>query len=248
MSLILDALRKSEHQRQRETGPAMAVVPQAGADRKRAAWPLLLAGLLALNIVFVAWLLFRGEEPPPAAPVETGERGLGQAPALSRGAAAPRAGETAASDPAAARKTDALLLAEKPPRPEVRPLAAEVGTAARPSTEAAAEDAASAGGDPETTPTAARESRAGAPGASAENADARLPRFADLVVRGELSVPHMHLDIHVYSGEPAERFVFINMRRYNEGQATQEGPAVQRITRDGVVMSHQGRRFFLSRD
>ena len=58
----------------------------------------------------------------------------------------------------------------------------------------------------------------------------------------------MHLDIHVWSGNPAERFVFINMRRYNEGQATQEGPRVERIARDGVVMDHQGQRFFLSRD
>jgi general secretion pathway protein B len=38
------------------------------------------------------------------------------------------------------------------------------------------------------------------------------------------------------------------MRRYNEGQATQEGPRVERITNDGVVMDHQGQRFFLSRD
>lgn len=248
MSLILDALRKSEHQRQRETGPAMAVVPQAGADRKRAAWPLLLAGLLALNIVFVAWLLLRGEDPPAPAPVETVEPGLRQAPALPQRSAAPRAAETTTGDPAAVRRTEALPLAEKAPRPEVRPLAAEVGTASRPSTAAAAGDSATPGDDPQTPTVANRGSRAGAPAAGTENADARLPRFADLVVRGELNVPHMHLDIHVYSGEPAERFVFINMRRYNEGQATQEGPAVQRITRDGVVMSHQGRRFFLSRD
>jgi general secretion pathway protein B len=75
-----------------------------------------------------------------------------------------------------------------------------------------------------------------------------LPRFADLVVRGELNVPHMHLDIHVYSGNPAERFVFVNMKRYNEGEATAEGPRIERIVPGGVVMEHRGQRFLLSRD
>jgi general secretion pathway protein B len=63
-----------------------------------------------------------------------------------------------------------------------------------------------------------------------------------------MNVPHMHLDIHVFSENPAERFVFINMRRYDEGQVTQEGPRIERIARDGVVMDYQGQRFFLPRD
>jgi general secretion pathway protein B len=58
----------------------------------------------------------------------------------------------------------------------------------------------------------------------------------------------MHLDIHVFSTVAADRFVFINMRKYAEGEVTQEGPRIERIARDGVVMDHQGQRFFLPRD
>jgi general secretion pathway protein B len=76
----------------------------------------------------------------------------------------------------------------------------------------------------------------------------RLPSFQDLQLRGELSLAPMHIDIHVYSDVPSERFVFINMRKYKEGEKTPEGPVVERIDPSGAVLSHQGRRFLLPRD
>ena len=228
MSLILDALRKSEHQRQRQAGPGLAVVPESRAQRGPAAWVLVLGGLLALNMLVLAALLLTDRPPAEVAVAPP-------APAESVPAQAPR--ERTVSAPVA--------LPSRPPRNEVRPLTTEVA----PPTVAPAPAPA-----PRTEPTAPRTTgaapRDGAPANAVERAtaDARLPRFADLVIRGELNVPHMHIDIHVFSGNPDERFVFINMRRYNEGQATQEGPRVERITVDGVVMDHQGQRFFLSRD
>ncbi len=75
-----------------------------------------------------------------------------------------------------------------------------------------------------------------------------LPTMNEAIVAGNLSVPPLHLDIHVYSPSPAERFVFINMAKYREGDRLQEGPAVEEITESGVVMIHQGSRFLLSRE
>ena len=57
----------------------------------------------------------------------------------------------------------------------------------------------------------------------------------------------MHIDLHVYSANPQERFVFVNKRKYREGETLQEGPHVETITRDGVVLSQHGRRFILPR-
>jgi general secretion pathway protein B len=57
----------------------------------------------------------------------------------------------------------------------------------------------------------------------------------------------MHLDVHVYATKAAERFVYINMRKYHEGATLQEGPTVERIRRDGVVLSYRGLRFILPR-
>jgi general secretion pathway protein B len=235
MSLILDALRKSEHQRQREVGPGLAVVPESPVSHRPATWILVLGGLLALNVLVLAAVLLTGGEPEPAAVAPP-------APAASAPAPAARA---PAGTPLERPRVAPVTLPPKPPREEVRPLTTEIApqTAAPASARAPRTEA----GAPSTT---ADVPRAVAPAGSTEraNADARLPRFSDLVVRGELNVPHMHLDIHVFSENPAERFVFINMRRYDEGQATQEGPRIERIARDGVVMDYQGQRFFLPRD
>jgi general secretion pathway protein B len=52
----------------------------------------------------------------------------------------------------------------------------------------------------------------------------------------------------VYATKPAERFVYINMRKYHEGSTLQEGPVVEHIRRDGVVLKYQGLRFLLPRE
>ena len=64
---------------------------------------------------------------------------------------------------------------------------------------------------------------------------------------GEQALPDLHLDVHVYATKPAERFVYINMRKYREGATLQEGPILERIRRDGVVLNYHGVRFVLPR-
>ena len=73
-----------------------------------------------------------------------------------------------------------------------------------------------------------------------------LPTLNSLVASG-MNVPEMRLDIHVYSSNPAERFVFVNMRKYSEGQTLSEGPTLERIRTDGAVLNHHGTRFLLPR-
>jgi general secretion pathway protein B len=57
-----------------------------------------------------------------------------------------------------------------------------------------------------------------------------------------------YLDIHVYSGDAADRFVFVNMSKYKENATLAEGPVVSEITPDGVILSYQGSRFLLPRE
>ena len=73
-----------------------------------------------------------------------------------------------------------------------------------------------------------------------------LPTPMDLAASGT-SLPELHLDIHVYSAKPAERFVFVNMRKYTEGQALKEGPTLERITTEGAILNQHGLRFLLPR-
>jgi hypothetical protein len=74
-----------------------------------------------------------------------------------------------------------------------------------------------------------------------------LPSMSEISLKDGQALPELHLDVHVYATNPADRFVYINMRKYHEGSALQEGPTVERIRRDGVVLNHQGLRFILPR-
>ncbi len=74
-----------------------------------------------------------------------------------------------------------------------------------------------------------------------------LPSINEMNLTGAQALPEMHLDVHVYATKPAERFVYINMRKYHEGNTLQEGPVLERIRRDGVILNYQGLRFLLPR-
>ena len=102
---------------------------------------------------------------------------------------------------------------------------------------------------------------AGAGGASARAAHRRdplltdqdskaeevLPSISELNLSGPQALPELHLDVHVFATKPSERFVYINMRKYREGATLEEGPLLERIRRDGVVLNFQGVRFVLPR-
>jgi general secretion pathway protein B len=74
------------------------------------------------------------------------------------------------------------------------------------------------------------------------------PTLQEVRVSGALDLPDLHLDIHVYSEVPADRFVFINMAKHREGSRLDEGPQVSEITQDGVVLRYQGKSFLVPRE
>ncbi len=72
--------------------------------------------------------------------------------------------------------------------------------------------------------------------------------FNDLRAQGLLLLPDMHLDIHVYSSKPEDRFVFVNMSKYKESATLDEGPVVKAITPEGVILEYLGTGFLLPRE
>jgi general secretion pathway protein B len=58
----------------------------------------------------------------------------------------------------------------------------------------------------------------------------------------------LHIDLHVYSESPADRFVFINMNQYRESGVLTEGPTLREITPEGVVLEYRGTMFLLPRE
>src|ERR1700733_5257526 len=67
MSFILDALKKSESDRQRQSGPALFEVKVAPPRTRLPLWAIAIAALLAVNLGIVMWMLLRhpsGGVPP----------------------------------------------------------------------------------------------------------------------------------------------------------------------------------------
>lgn len=67
MSIILDALRKSEDSRLRQDHPAIFVVGRSPARRALPTWVLLLGILLVINLLLVAYVIWR--QAPAVAPI-----------------------------------------------------------------------------------------------------------------------------------------------------------------------------------
>jgi general secretion pathway protein B len=275
VSFILDALRKSEHARQKQTGPGLAEVPVVVARPKTNVWATAAIALLVVNLVAVGVLLLRRANAPAPTVAPAG------APAPTTAAATPA--PVATPSPAArARMEPTLTPATRPPvatpiapTPAARaasagrnPLAEEVGDtveAVDPSVAAAAAAVPSgppavtrqgaparrggtvvyapvpeAGDLPYTPPPAAASAPASAPAAD------NLPTADEVTARGGL--PALHLDLHVYASAPQQRFIFVNSRKYREGDALQEGPVVEQIDATGAVLSYRGARFKLTND
>jgi general secretion pathway protein B len=267
MSFILDALRKSEHERQRQSGPGLAEVAVAAPRTRTNVWATAAVVLLVANLLAVGVLMIRratapasvAAEPTPALPERLPAPSAGAMPSSVTATAPPRVESTG---PAAAEPSSPATAAGVPPMLQPadasvipaatrNPLELEVAEGALPGDPVLAERAASVpSGPPAVTEYSTRPGSVvyeTAPGAGGEVAERlpELPTIDDVALQG--GVPEMHVDLHVYASNPQERFIFVNKRKYREGDTLQEGPRVEEITRNGVVLNQQGRRFILPR-
>jgi general secretion pathway protein B len=243
MSFILDALKKSENERQRQVGPSLADVQVSQRRNDKPWWVVAVAALLVVNLGVLLVVLMRDGDAKPNAQ---------QTPAAPAPDA--RAGTQMPLPASASRMPRGNPQLDAPTDPSVRSLADEAGTADPALAPDANPQLSGAATVPEGPPMVRPiEAPAVAPAvipAQTRTAQAAqeevLPSSADIAAGGT-ALPEMHLDIHVYAAKPADRFVFVNMRKYTEGQALKEGPTLERITPDGAVLNHHGLRFLLPR-
>ncbi len=265
MSFILDALRKSEHERQRQSGPALVEVAATAPKPKSNPWATAALALLLVNLVAIGVLLLvRSGDAPPAEPTvqstpaaATGGAAM-QSPTTTPAAPAPAA--VAQSPPPSAALPPMLRPAEPVAPASRNPLEEEVsgyspgmeyeapeGAGAPPPGPPAVVAAPRRGGTVvyESLPETGTLTAAGPP-RPAGSASRNMPTADDVAASSGL--PELKLELHVYSNRPQERFVFINGAKYREGETTQEGAAVEEISPEGVIMSARGNRFLLPRD
>lgn len=75
---------------------------------------------------------------------------------------------------------------------------------------------------------------------------ARSRAVSDLPPTFQTVVSGLKLEVLLYGATAAERMVFINGRKYVEGQSVGGEVVVEQITADGAVLAHDGRRFLLT--
>ena len=252
MSFILDALKKSEIERQRQTIPGLV---DSGTIRPRARlprWAIALCVLLAVNLIVLLVVLARGwmtSTPAQPIPQPTAQTRRHDSGAGHPVAAEPGAGQLAAGGPAARANSGAAPAATSSdhfsPLDAAPVYAPEIPVAAAPSPQAAQSQSNRSGS------VGARAVRSRDPVLTEDDYKAKdeevLPTINEISLTGAQALPELHLDVHVFATKGADRFVYINMRKYHEGATLQEGPTIERIRRDGVILSYQGLRFLLPR-
>ena len=208
MSFILDALKKSENERQEQSAAEFAGVPASSDEPRAPRWLWVLAVLLAINVVVLAGLLMRDDTPNiVSATADTPAVVQEQEPAPSF---ADKIEEARERHPVVVARADTEPGTEEP---EPSPAPA----------------------DPAQTP-------------QPEFTLRSMPTAAELRADGTIQMAELHLDIHVYSDVPDDRFVFINMVRHKENSRLTEGPVVREITPEGVILDYLGTEFLLPRE
>jgi general secretion pathway protein B len=233
MSFILDALKKSESDRQRQGGPALFEVKVAAPRSALPPWAIAIAVLFAANLGVVLWMLLRHAAPAPAS--------LAPPAAASPAAAAQRA--SPAVEPAAAANL-----------PGANPPAVSAGAGSATTTPAQAPGISGPPAAPAEGPTlnpddyapAAEAPAASGMGHVQRGTEAGVPLYQQLAATSGTQLPQLRLDLHAYADRPEDRWVLINMHKVHEGDSLPEGVHVDRITPSGAVLSYQGSQFLLT--
>lgn len=261
MSLILEALRKSEAERRRGQAPQLfdVAAPVAALPSKpaRVMWWWAAAGLIALALAVLWW---RNASAPDTRP----DAALGNSVAV------------VTTEPAGNASADIGLPGEAPPSnvqpsptlatetPDIAPVTSPVqdgpsmpsaGTPAR-SAEATIGTTPAPSTSPPPAPTARVAEQASPPIASAPPmnpmpapapattpapASSSVMRLSDLTATERSALPPLRMSMHMWRPDPAGRFVILDGTRVGEGDLV--GSAVlDEITPDGAVLNWQGRR------
>lgn len=118
MSFILDALKKAESERNRQSGPVLMDVRIAVPRRRLPGWAWVLGGVLLANLLVLAWLLLRTPAPKTAAtplPAPAIALAPATAPPAAAQAAPPAPAYVVPAPALAAQPQGALPPAQLPP-------------------------------------------------------------------------------------------------------------------------------------
>ena len=230
MSYILEALKKSDQQRQRGVTPTLPTAPVTVAAPKRPLfvyYGLLAAVLLGIGIT-IGWLRpWQAEQPAPAT-----ELIAAKSPITIPQQAAPA---PLPEPPEMARKT-----AQELPAPNSTPAVQSVPRVDAMKPDIPAPASTGMPGAIVIAPAPMPEKPASPAGVAQ---DQRAIPMAEMPLAIQQEIPAMTIQLHAYSNNPIERLVSINSRMLREGGSLSPGLRLEQVTPDGMIFSYKGYRF-----
>lgn len=244
MSLILEALKKSEAQRRLGEMPNLGT-PVTATRRRRKPLPWLAAAVVLVLAAAGGWRYLRPPAPQaPTPPIEnrtppitvTQADGAAHSPPPAQRSApkpvasTPPASVASAAPSAAKNETAPAPAATVAPRPIPPSVAIPAAPASPPA--------------PVSVPAPAVAVPAPAPASAPAAND--VPALNDLPSDLRNALPALPITMQVYSPDPKRRFVIIDGTRVVEGESVR-GVSVQEIRPNGLVLEFQGHRLLLPR-
>lgn len=243
MSLILEALRRSEAERQLGHAPdVLAPMPVLRVSQRgrRGPWLVAVALVFAALALIVVWRYASHREPAmtPAVAIATSA-----APATAQVSPQAQANIQAHAPISAAAitaPTIAAIASQQPPPAVPR---ASISNAVPQKIIATAQPAIPSAAITPSTPTVP------APTAAASETAAISPEtlqsIADLAPAERAALPTLKVSMHVYAEQAGDRFMIVDGARVGEGARIGDRIVLVQIRRDGGVLDIGGRRVLL---
>jgi general secretion pathway protein B len=232
VSYIYDALKRAERDNQRRGTVTLRSTEPAGPPRRSRWWLWVLIGALAANAgALAAFVVMRQPRPVETSPVASKP-----APVVAAPSAPPVPAPVAPKLVTVVEAPKAAVPAEPP-----KVTAATSTPKAVPAPVVKPERAFPRQAPPATAkPVLSRESAAMAPTSSAP------PPAVAAAPTTPVDGPKLTLQVIAYSEVAAERMVFIDGRRYSEGDSLDAETVLQRIRPDSIVVNRRGQEFVIA--
>lgn len=266
MSILLDALRKSERSKHKQSVPTIHTGDHASADPGSfRVGPVIL--LVTVALVVNGWLIWRqyrlpdtGYQPPvtlasesrPVAAVEPAETGVNEKPGAkpSGEVSAPAEKTDVTEQKPAALDSDVAKLSQRTPvesysEPAPKPSSPDTDDTGAVNQMASTVQAPVTGGQQ-----AVSQKPVSPPPATENKNITHQPApigYWELPDAVRANVPEIKFSVLVYAQSPENRFVLINGQRFREGDSLQAGLKVKEIRRDGVIFSYRLYQFLVER-
>ena len=272
MSILLDALKKSEEQRQLGKAPTIHSPAAEHGDSRAGAQQWMPLTLIAVSAIVLAWIGWQQYRLPaaPAAPDSVAEAPAGtpvepQNRPHTETAGAAAANRLAANNSRGPEVEDGVGGGQEEAPPDGLPPEALRTPVERfrPATKALrnvtvmppdpqAEGQPVAQANPATDTGAAESETAGLAAAEARPRQSRAePHLSEPISFWELpqgirdSLPELHVSVLVYALRPEDRFVLVSGQRLAEKDEYEDGVVLEEIRRDGAVFQYRNYRFLV---